>query len=69
MTEDFQDEYSGSIDERLFPYYNHLETAVELFIGASERYKHLYIGKVEKAFTALLAVKLFINNSREKKGI
>ena len=60
MFSDFQDVYGGSIDPRLFPYYKHLESAAELLVGASESCKHLYIGEVEKALTALSTAKLVI---------
>ncbi len=67
MTEDIQDVYSGSIDERLFPYYLHLESAVELYTDASESCKHLYVGKIKDAHTALTTAKMMINKSGDKR--
>jgi hypothetical protein len=67
MFSDFQDVYSGPIDERLFPYYKHLETTAELLVGASESCKHFYIGDLEKALTALSAAKLVINEPGDKR--
>jgi hypothetical protein len=68
MTEDFQDVYGGPIDERLFPYYKHLESAVELFTGASEGCKHLYEGKIKEAYIALTTAKTMIIKPGAKKG-
>ncbi len=68
MSEDIQDVYGGSIDKRLFPYYLHLESAVELFTGASESCKHLYEGKIKDAHTALTAAKTIIKKPGNKKG-
>jgi hypothetical protein len=44
----------GPIDAGLFPYYKHLESAVDLFIGASESCKYLYEGRIKDAHTAPL---------------
>ena len=68
MFSDFQDEYSGSIDERLFPYYKHLESSVILLVGASASCRHLYISDIEKALIALTAAKLVINKPGENEG-
>lgn len=68
MSEDIQDVYGGSIDKRLFPYYKHLESAVDLFIGASEGCRHLYVGKIKDAHTALMAAKTVIKKTGNKKG-
>ena len=68
MSEDIQDVYGGSIDKRLFPYYKHLESAVDLFIDASESCKHLYEGKLKDAHTALTAAKTVIKKPGNKKG-
>ena len=68
MPDHIQDEYSGSIDERLFPYYKNLESAAELFVDSSESCKYLYEGKIRDALTALTAAKTVIKKPGNKKG-
>ncbi|MFZ0453923.1 MAG: hypothetical protein WCE54_03740 [Ignavibacteriaceae bacterium] len=67
MYSDFQELYSDPIHEKLFPFYRNLESAVEFLTGASESCKPLYIGDVEKAFAALTAAKLVINNLGDQR--
>ncbi len=67
MIEDHQDAYTDPIDERLFPFHLHLEEAVGLMADASDCKKHLYMGKVEKAYSDLSVAKSMIKNKGEKR--
>ena len=67
MYSDFQDQYSDPIHEKLFPLYRNLETAVDLYFGASESCKHLYMDKVKTAHSALKGARSVLDNPDEIK--
>jgi hypothetical protein len=66
MFSDFQDLYSDPIHEKLFPLYRNLETALDLFLGAPESCKHLYMEKVTTAHSALKGAQFMLEDSEEK---
>ena len=66
MFDNLQETYPDPIDERLFPYYLHLEEAVSLLADASSIAKYAYVEMVEKSFHDLTIAKNVINGSGEK---
>ncbi len=67
MFSDFQDVYSDNIHEKLFPFYLHLESALDLYLDAPEGCKHLYIDNVTNAHSALKGAQIMLNDAGEKK--
>ena len=68
MIEDHQDVYTDPIDERLIPIHLHLVEDVGLMADASDSKKHLYICKVEKAYSDLSVAKSMIKSKGEKRN-
>ncbi len=67
MFSDFQEFYSDPIHEKLFPFYRNLETALDLYLGAPESCKHLYMDNVTTAHSALKGAQFILENSEDKK--
>ena len=65
MFSDFQDQYSDPINEKLFPLYRNLESAVDLYFGASENCKHFYMDKLKTAHSALKGAQYVLENPEE----